>query len=91
MYTWSSPIGAKFQITIPKGVREALGIHHSGETIGFLHDGSKVVLTKAEIVPEGQTFTEEEWTKLICLSETPVRKTYSAKAYIVRHQKLTQP
>ena len=90
MQTWSSPVGVKFQITLPKKIREALGIRQAGELIGFLLDGSKVVLTKAEITPQGETFTEKEWAKLVALSEAPARKSYSAKSYISRHRKLTQ-
>lgn len=90
MQTWSSPIGAKFQITLPKKVREILGIRQAGELIGFLLDGSKVVLTKAEIAPQGQTFTDEEWAKLVRLSEAPIRKTYSGKAYVNRHRGLSR-
>ena len=90
MQTWSSPVGAKFQITLPKKVREALGIRQAGDLIGFWLDGSKVVLAKAEVTPQGQTFTEEEWDTLMGLSKTPVRKTYSAKAFTSRHRRLTR-
>ena len=88
MQTFSSPVGAKFQITLPKKVREALGIRQAGDLVGFLVDGSKVALAKAEIAPQGQAFTESEWAKLVGLSEAPVRKTRSAKAYIQRHRGL---
>lgn len=90
MQTWSSPIGVKFQITLPKKVREALGIRSPGELVGFVVDGTKVVLTKAAIVAQGETFTEEEWAKLTRLADVPVRKSYGAKAYLRRHRRLTR-
>lgn len=84
MQTWSSPIGAKFQITLPKKVRQALGIRSPGELVGFLVDGTRVVLTKAAIVAQGETFTEEEWAKLTRLADAPVPRSYDAKTYLYR-------
>lgn len=89
MQTWSSPVGAKFQITIPKPVREALGVGRPGELIGFSVDGSRITLSKAEIAPKADSFTEDEWRKLIRLAKSPARKTRSAKSFLARHEKLT--
>jgi AbrB family looped-hinge helix DNA binding protein len=83
MDTWSSHVGAKYQITLPKHVREVLGIRHPGGLVGFFVDGSKITLTKAAI-------TEEEWSKLICLAKTPVKRTSSAKQFLAKHRRLTR-
>lgn len=90
MQTLSSPIGVKFQITLPKKVREALGIRRAGELLGFLVDGSKVTLTKAEVVPQGRSFTAREWAKLVRLSEGSRGRTRSAKEYLRRHRRLVR-
>lgn len=83
-------MGAKFQITLPKGVREALGISHPGDLVGFLVDGSKITLTKAEITPQSDPFTEDEWAKLIQLAKSPVKKARAAKQFLTRHKRLTR-
>ena len=90
MQSWSSPVGAKFQITLPKKVREVLGIHQQGQLVGFLIDGSKVILTKAEITSQADPFTEEEWDKLIQFAEKRPKKTYGAKEFLSRHRRLTR-
>lgn len=90
MQTWSSRVGAKFQVTLPKKVRELLGIRNKGEIIGFVADGSKVFLTKAEITPQADPFTEDEWARLTRLAESPPKKTFPAKAFLSRHRRLTR-
>lgn len=90
MQTWSSPVGAKFQITLPKKVREALGVSRPGELVGFLVDGSKITLTKAEIAPQADHFTEEEWGKLIKLAQAPANKARGARQFLARHKTLTR-
>lgn len=90
MQTWSSHVGAKFQITLPKKVREALGVSRPGELVGFLVDGSKITLTKAEICPQADPFTEEEWGKLLGLAKSPARKARAARHFLARHRTLTR-
>ena len=90
METWSSHVGAKFQITLPKHVRKALGITHPGELVGFLVDGSEITLTKAEITPQADPFTEAEWSKLVRLAKSPAKKTLPAKRFLARHKRLTR-
>ncbi|MBI4248026.1 MAG: AbrB/MazE/SpoVT family DNA-binding domain-containing protein [Elusimicrobia bacterium] len=90
MQTWSSHVGAKFQVTLPKKVRDILGIRNKGEIIGFVADGSKVFLTKAEITPQADPFTEDEWAKMLRLSESRAKKTSPAKEFLRRHRRLTR-
>jgi len=89
MQTWSSPVGAKFQITLPKQVRETLGISRPGELVGFLVDGSRITLTKAEITPQADPFTEAEWAKLVHLATAPAQAV-PAKRFLARHKRLTR-
>ncbi len=89
MQTWSSHVGAKFQITLPKKVREALGVSRPGELVGFLVDGSNITLTKAEIAPLADPFTEGEWDKLLRLAKSPARKARTARQFLARHRILT--
>lgn len=49
METFCSPVGAKFQITLPKRVREALGIAKPGDLVGFRLDGARVTMARAKI------------------------------------------
>ena len=90
MQTWSSPVGVKFQITIPKPVREALGVGRPGELVGFSVDGSQITLSKAKIAPQADSFTEAEWNKLVRMAKSPAKKTRSAKNFLARHKKLTR-
>jgi len=81
------PLGAKAQLTLPKAVRHALGIHHAGEYLCFTVEKGRVALTKAEIVPSRDPFSEEEWRKIRALAAaTPVMEADSSKESL-RHLK----
>jgi len=90
METWSSPVGAKFQITLPKPVRKSLGIERPGERVGFLAEGSKITLTKVEIVPQADPLTEAEWSRLLKLAKRPAKKLRAAKQFLARHKRLAR-
>lgn len=49
METYSSAVGAKFQITLPKKVRQALGIKDPGTLVGFRIEGTRVTIARAKI------------------------------------------
>ena len=89
MQFYGCSIGAKFQMTIPKEVRAALGIRHKGEMVGFAVDGAKVSLTKARMEPE-ESFTAEEWHKILKLAhEKPSKTFHSADAFLKDMKKIT--
>jgi AbrB family looped-hinge helix DNA binding protein len=90
METWSSHVGAKYQVTLPKHVRAALGISRPGELVGFMVDGSKITLTRAEITPRSDAFTEAEWSQLVRLAKSPAKKASPAKQFLARHKNLTR-
>ena len=49
METFACPVGAKFQVTLPKRVRAALGIEKPGELVGFRVERGRVVMARAKI------------------------------------------
>lgn len=44
-----SRISSKGQVTIPKAIRDLLKLHE-GESVAFLEEGGKVMITKASLV-----------------------------------------
>jgi|GEM_PF-2163294 len=90
MQTYGCPIGAKFQVTIPKEVRMVLGIKSKGDLVGFMVEGNHVNLTKARIQAE-EVFSDEEWQKILQLSKEPSTKTFkSGRAFLKDLKKHTQ-
>lgn len=70
---------SKAQITLPKSVREALGVGRPGDLVGFLIDPEihTVKLTRVEAVPVDEEFTQAEYKKLrkLC-GQKKGRKTF---------------
>ncbi|MBI4668035.1 MAG: AbrB/MazE/SpoVT family DNA-binding domain-containing protein [Elusimicrobia bacterium] len=77
MHAYGCSVGAKFQITLPKAVRAALHIEKKGEMVGFMVQGERVILAKARIEPE-ETFTQEEWDKLLRLAQEQPEKSFKS-------------
>lgn len=67
----TAPLGAKAQITLPKAVRQALGLHARQDLVGFIIEAGRVALTRIEPVPSSNPFTEEEWRKIDQLAAAP--------------------
>ena len=90
--TWiTAPLGPKGQITLPKEIRKALGLQDKGDFVGFLVDEKtgSVRLTRMEIRPAKEGYTQEELTRLIGLAKEPGgRKFSSAEAFLKHIQKL---
>lgn len=59
-----SPVGKKAQVTLPKPVREALGVKEKEDMVGFVVEGRRVALTRVEPVISSDPFTEDEWRKI---------------------------
>ena len=76
----TAPLGAKGQITLPKKVRQLLHLQASGELVGFLVDERTraIRLTKVDLVPADDPFTEEEYRKLDQLTKTSSRKSFAS-------------
>jgi bifunctional DNA-binding transcriptional regulator/antitoxin component of YhaV-PrlF toxin-antitoxin module len=81
----TAPLGAKGQITLPKKVRELLRVSAPGDLVGFMVDDKtcSIRLTRVELVPDEDPFTEEEYRKLDQLRKAPGGTTSdSAKAFL---------
>lgn len=83
----------KYQVTIPKEARKALGLRCSEDPIGFVIDQEThtVTLTKVDITPAIDDFTDEEYRKLLKLADEPGGKNCkSAEEALDFHKKLTR-
>jgi len=77
------------KISIPGPIRKVLKIRSEGDIVGFVLDGTQVILTKAEIVPVVEPFTDKEWKKLTELANKPGGKTFkSGDNFLKYHKKL---
>ena len=90
--TWiTATLGPKGQITLPKQVREALGMREAGMLIGFILDEKtgSVKLTRMEVRPATKDYTEEELRQLQKLAlERGGKKFASAEDFLRHIQKL---
>lgn len=88
----SAHLGAKAQVTIPKLVREVLNIHSPDDLLGFVIEPEThtVKLTKLNIVPAEEDFTENEYQKLLQLADESGGETFkTAKEAILFHKKVS--
>ncbi len=88
--TWiTAALGPKGQITLPKRVREMLGMKEAGDLIGFVLDEetTSVRLTRMEVRPAGENYTEEELRKLKKLAKTPGGKKFATAEEFLQHIK----
>ena len=80
-------LSSKAQITLPKRIRELLGLREKGERVGFVVDEKtrRIVLTKMTLVPAEESYTEEELRKLLKLAKTPGKKTFASAEAFLKH------
>lgn len=85
----SATLGAKGQVTLPKGVRKFLGLHQPGEMVGFLVDEEvrTVRLTRLRVVPEEDDLGEKEYRKLLELPKRKGGKTFSSMKALLKDLK----
>ncbi|MBI4972024.1 MAG: AbrB/MazE/SpoVT family DNA-binding domain-containing protein [Candidatus Omnitrophica bacterium] len=83
----TTALGPKGQITLPKRIREILGLEEAGDVIGFLVDeqSGTVKLTRMEMRPVGEAFSEEDLKKLEKLAKAPGGKRFSKAEDFLRH------
>ncbi len=86
MQTFVSTLGVKAQVTLPKNVRNILNVKQ-GDQIGFLIDGSRVSVYRAEIGPTHDPFTREEWIKITATFMAKDGKTYNSHKKSKAHLK----
>ncbi len=79
MTQWvTAPLSSKAQITLPKAIRELLGVRQKGDRVGFLIDrrSRRVTLARVALVPDEEPYTQEELRKLLKLRQEPGGKTF---------------
>jgi AbrB family looped-hinge helix DNA binding protein len=84
----TAPLGPKGQITLPKEVREALGLKEKGDLVGFVLDEKtgSVRLSRMEIRPAaGEEYTEEELRKMMGLAKASGGKKFDSAEAFLRH------
>jgi len=72
------PLTSKGQLTLPKAVRELLGVGSKGDLVGFVLDPKtkRIQLTRVEAIPVQEDFTPEEYKKLLALPHRRGGKTF---------------
>lgn len=85
----TAPLSAKGQLTIPKTVRRALNLTHTGSLVGFFVDEEAHValLTRMVLVPAEESFDKVDLRKLAKLSKVPGGKTFSSMEALLREVK----
>ena len=86
--TWvTAPLGPKGQITLPKEIREALGVKNRGDLVGFVIDpkSSTIKLARMEVTPAQGSYTEEELRKLAGLAKEKGGKKFASAEEFLNH------
>ena len=83
----TAPLSSKAQLTLPKRVRELLGVREKGDRIGFLIDekSHRIVITKVDLVASEEAYTKEEIRKLLKLAKEPGGKTFDSAEAFLKH------
>lgn len=85
----TAPLTSKAQLTLPKRVRDLLGVREKGDRVGFLIDETthRIMITKIDLVPAEEPYTEEEIRKLLRLRKEPGGKTFKSMDDLLRDLK----
>jgi bifunctional DNA-binding transcriptional regulator/antitoxin component of YhaV-PrlF toxin-antitoxin module len=83
----TATLSSKAQLTLPKRIRELLGIRAKGDQVGFVVDEKtrRVMMTKIRLVPTEEPYTEEELRKLLHLARAPGKKTFASAEAFLKH------
>lgn len=86
----TAPLTSKAQLTLPKRVRQLLNVHAKGDRIGFLINEKtrRVTITKVDLVPAEEPYTDEEIRKLLKLRKEPGGKTFNSMDALLKDLKL---
>ena len=87
MTLMTATLSSKAQLTLPKRIRELLGIRAKGDQVGFMVDEKthRVIMTKVTLVPSEESYTEEELRKLLRLARQPGKKTFASAKTFLKH------
>lgn len=85
----SAHMSSKSQVTIPKEARQVLGLDGGSMPIGFIIEPEThtVKLTRINITPADEDFTDEECRKLLKLADEPGGKTFKTAKSFLKHIK----
>ena len=83
----TATLSSKAQLTLPKRVRELLGVRAKGDQVGFVVDEKtrRVMMTKITLLPAEEPYTEEELRKLLRLAKAPGKKTFASAEAFLKH------
>lgn len=81
-------VTSKGQITLPRKIRQSLGIH-SGDMVGFvLKKDQKAAVIKRLVVSEPEEFNEDEWEKLEKLAGKKGKTFKDPKSFLKSIEKM---
>lgn len=85
----TATLSSKAQLTLPKEVRELLGVKNGGDLLGFLVDADHrmVQLTRVETALVDEEFTQEEYRKLLRLPRQRGGKRFRTVDQMIRELK----
>ena len=83
----TATLSSKAQLTLPKRIRELLGIGAKGDQVGFVVDERtrRVLMTKISLVPAEEPYTEEELRKLLRLARASGKKSFASAEAFLKH------
>ncbi len=83
------PLTSKGQLTLPKAVRELLGVGSKGDLVGFAvdHETKRVQLTRVEAIPVHEDFTPDEYAKLLQLFRKKGGKRFRSMQALIKDLK----
>ena len=82
----TASLTSKAQLTLPKRVREFLGVGEKGDQIGFLLDEKtrRIVVTRMALVPD-ESYTDAEIRNLFKLAKAPGGRTFESADALLKH------
>ena len=83
----TAPLTSKAQITLPKSIRQLLGVREKGDRVGFVIDEKthRIMIIKVDLVPAEEPYTQEEIRKLLALRKEPGGKTFDSAEAFLKH------
>lgn len=83
----TASLTSKAQLTLPKRVRELLGVHAKGDQVGFLLDekARRILITRVDLVPTEAPYTQTEIRKLFKLARAHGGKTFDSAQAFLKH------
>jgi len=83
----TATLSSKAQLTLPKRIRELLGVRAKGDQVGFVVDEKtrRIVMTKITLLPTEEPHTPEELHKLLRLAKAPGKKTFASAEAFLKH------